>query len=149
MAEKKCKSCAMMIPKEAKICPHCRKRQGLTILKVFGYFLVILFFIGILSTIIGEIKSTKNKQITTEGIDSIDVYIAAKKFMEQRLKQPHTANFAAHLISDVKQINQDTFEVISYVDSQNDFGVSIRINFKCKIKHLGNKKWALIDLQNN
>lgn len=24
--EKKCKYCAMMIPKEAKICPHCRKK---------------------------------------------------------------------------------------------------------------------------
>ena len=28
MAEKKCKHCAMMIPKEAKICPHCRKKTG-------------------------------------------------------------------------------------------------------------------------
>ena len=27
--EKKCKFCAMMIPKEASICPHCRKRQGI------------------------------------------------------------------------------------------------------------------------
>jgi hypothetical protein len=26
--EKKCKYCAMMIPKEASICPHCRKKQG-------------------------------------------------------------------------------------------------------------------------
>jgi len=26
--EKKCKYCAMMIPKEAKICPHCRKNIG-------------------------------------------------------------------------------------------------------------------------
>lgn len=30
MNEKKCKQCTMMIPKEAKICPHCRKRQGWT-----------------------------------------------------------------------------------------------------------------------
>ena len=30
MTEKKCKYCAMMIPDEAKICPHCRKPQGWT-----------------------------------------------------------------------------------------------------------------------
>lgn len=28
--EKKCRYCAMMIPKEAKICPHCRKTLGWT-----------------------------------------------------------------------------------------------------------------------
>ncbi len=28
MDEKKCRYCAMMIPKEASICPYCRKQQG-------------------------------------------------------------------------------------------------------------------------
>lgn len=44
--EKKCKYCAMMIPKEAKICPHCRKKMpisygaGCAIIVVFGFLLV-------------------------------------------------------------------------------------------------------------
>ena len=29
--EKKCSYCAMMIPKEAKICPHCRKKMPLKV----------------------------------------------------------------------------------------------------------------------
>ncbi|MDH4230686.1 MAG: hypothetical protein OEW04_01500 [Nitrospirota bacterium] len=39
--EKKCKYCAMMIPKDAKICPHCRKTLGMTmpVKIVIGLFL--------------------------------------------------------------------------------------------------------------
>lgn len=46
MVEKKCRYCAMMIPKEAKICPHCRKRQGWTlpakIVLGFIFFIVLI-----------------------------------------------------------------------------------------------------------
>lgn len=43
--EKKCKYCAMMIPKEASICPHCRKQQGTsTGVKILA---VIFILIGI------------------------------------------------------------------------------------------------------
>ncbi len=43
MAEKKCRYCAMTIPKEAKVCPHCRKRQGWTLpTKIFMGFLILV-----------------------------------------------------------------------------------------------------------
>lgn len=45
MTEKKCKYCAMIIPKEAKICPHCRKRQGWTLPAKFGLAILILIVI--------------------------------------------------------------------------------------------------------
>ena len=43
--EKKCKYCAMMIPKEAKICPHCRKKiptSGITGLVIIIIFVFII-----------------------------------------------------------------------------------------------------------
>lgn len=43
--EKKCRHCAMMIPKEAKICPHCRKKQETSI--VVWILALIFIFIGI------------------------------------------------------------------------------------------------------
>ena len=51
MKEKKCRQCAMMIPKEAKICPHCRQKQGMSsllkiILIVIGTGFVFAIFIG-------------------------------------------------------------------------------------------------------
>lgn len=41
--QKKCKHCAMMIPKEAKICPHCRKKQGINKLVI----IIPLFLLAI------------------------------------------------------------------------------------------------------
>lgn len=46
MDEKKCPKCAMLIPKEAKVCPHCRKKFGMTWpLKIF-LIIVALIIIG-------------------------------------------------------------------------------------------------------
>lgn len=47
---KKCKYCAMMIPKEAKICPHCRKKMPMSapkiiIISVIGFLLIWYIFI--------------------------------------------------------------------------------------------------------
>lgn len=49
--EKKCKHCAMMIPEEALICPHCRKRlrQSTTVRVILGG-LVLLFINGLIQT---------------------------------------------------------------------------------------------------
>lgn len=44
--EKKCKYCSMMIPKSAKVCPHCRKKQGVSILEVICLLIFGLFVIG-------------------------------------------------------------------------------------------------------
>lgn len=48
--QKKCKHCAMMIPKEAKICPHCRKKMPLSgvkiiVISVIGFLLIWFVFI--------------------------------------------------------------------------------------------------------
>ncbi|MBU1569436.1 MAG: RING-HC finger protein [Proteobacteria bacterium] len=43
--EKKCKYCAMMIPKEAKVCPHCRKKQGTSgIVWLVAIILLLILF---------------------------------------------------------------------------------------------------------
>lgn len=49
--EKKCRYCAMMIPKDAKICPHCRKTLGWTWpAKIF----VGLIAFGVIGVFIGR-----------------------------------------------------------------------------------------------
>ncbi len=45
--EKKCRHCSMMIPKDAKVCPHCRKKQGTSFAGKFLGIVLILFVIGI------------------------------------------------------------------------------------------------------
>ena len=55
MDEQKCKYCAMMIPKDAKICPHCRKQLVWSLpAKIFIGFIALV----IISTLIRQIKGT-------------------------------------------------------------------------------------------
>jgi len=59
--QKKCKYCAMMIPSEANICPHCRKKQGTS--KAVGCLavLIILVVLGAIgSMMIGGEPSRPN-----------------------------------------------------------------------------------------
>lgn len=50
MAEKKCKHCAMMIPADAKICPHCRKKQGMgPVIKILLAILVLAWIGSIMA----------------------------------------------------------------------------------------------------
>lgn len=65
---KKCKHCKMDIPKDAKICPHCKKKQKSGILK----WVVLILIIGVvIGAVTGEDKSadstTKQTEATTSG----------------------------------------------------------------------------------
>lgn len=46
--EEECKYCAMMIPKKAKICPHCRKSKGIS--AKAGWAIIIIATITIISS---------------------------------------------------------------------------------------------------
>jgi hypothetical protein len=61
MDEKKCRYCAMMIPKEAKICPHCRKKQGWTLPAKIAAGFFILMAIGSI------MNAGKNSSLTTSS----------------------------------------------------------------------------------
>lgn len=66
---KKCKHCKMDIPKDAKICPHCRKKQKSGILK----WVVLILIIGaVIGAVTGEDKSADSttKQIEATASDS-------------------------------------------------------------------------------
>ena len=75
MAEKQCKYCAMMIPREARICPHCRKRQGWTLPAKIGLGIIIIIVIfGIIPELFGPSPSqkyTKEQKKAAEDIHKI------------------------------------------------------------------------------
>lgn len=61
---KKCKHCKMDIPKDAKICPHCRKKQKSGILK----WVVLILIIGVvIGAVTGEDKSADSTTKQTEA----------------------------------------------------------------------------------
>lgn len=64
---KKCKHCKMDIPKDAKICPHCRKKQKSGILK----WVVLILIIGVvIGAVTGEDKSVDSTAKQTEATAS-------------------------------------------------------------------------------
>ena len=64
---KKCKHCKMDIPKDAKICPHCRKKQKSGILK----WVVLILIIGVvIGAVTGEDKSVDSTAKQTEATTS-------------------------------------------------------------------------------
>ena len=62
-----------------------------------------------------------------------EALVMSEGFVKDNLKSPSTAEFSADYNNDVTQINDSTFEVNSWVDSQNGFGAMLRSNYSCKI----------------
>lgn len=62
MAEKKCRHCAMIIPKEANVCPFCRKKIGLSVATKI-LLTLLLSFIGLILAI--GLFSTPQKSLST------------------------------------------------------------------------------------
>ena len=68
--------------------------------------------------------------------------VAIQEFVTAKLLSPSTADFPFKMVGDINQIDDNTFDVHSYVDSQNAFGGVIRTNFYCKVRSTeGNNKW--------
>lgn len=83
---------------------------------------------------------------TENGPDSTGAAVVIEKFVKDNLKSPSTADFPS-LVGLVKQVDTKTYEVNSYVDSQNSFGAMLRTNFYCKVKYAGNDKWTCEELR--
>lgn len=144
-AEKQCKYCAMMIPREAKICPHCRKQQavlttGAKILLVIIVLSVIPFFF---------VDFDKSVYDSEENIIK-RAAMTSQTFASQYLKAPATADFPYYGSVHVKNMGNHTYEINSYVDSENSFGAKIRTGYKCIVKYVPtdkNKEWKLIHIE--
>ncbi len=67
--EKKCRYCAMMIPQEASICPHCRKRLKTSLLtKIMAGFFILAFVGYCQGQLISSRNSTPSIPIGQKGI---------------------------------------------------------------------------------
>jgi hypothetical protein len=64
---------------------------------------------------------------------SIDeAFVSSQMFVEQRLQAPATAKFD-YSSRNTKQLNDTTFLVKSFVDSENSYGALLRTDYSCVI----------------
>ena len=144
MALKNCKECGHEISTNAKTCPKCGEPQTGYKRKTLPRILFILVGLAILIHVV--VYYTDTTPPPRNEPDTMDAYIEATRHVERVLRNPHTAKFAAHIISDIKRNKDDTWDVKSYVDSKNDFGGEIRNYYHVKVQHLGDKKFKLLDI---
>jgi hypothetical protein len=78
--------------------------------------------------------------------DEIDAFVMSQTFVKRELVSPSSAEFPWFDKSMATQVDEDTWIINSYVDSQNKFGAMLRTNYTAKIKYLGNDEWRLLDL---
>jgi len=139
--EKKCPHCAMMIPKEANICPYCKKQQ-LTPKKFLCAIVVLIGFV-FFTYLVGNQSTNKQEYIPeSKGPDKIEACVLSREMVKEVLKAPSTAKFGNcnALITD-----DEIVIITSYVDAQNSFGAMLRNNYAWHAKYdKYTKKWDVI-----
>lgn len=118
--------------KQPKPTPVWLKR---TLTIVFGT-LGVLFVAGYVSGFIKEklqadkIETANRKAAELLHANKEKALIQSYTCVEKKLKSPGSAQFAYVDVDGIEQRNDSTFVILSYVDSQNDFGALKRTYFK-------------------
>ncbi|MDP3015321.1 MAG: hypothetical protein Q8N28_02830 [bacterium] len=77
---------------------------------------------------------------TQQTLDDIDIYIQGQYYVKQALKSPSTAKFSP-LDFIVHRLNDDRYEVVSCVDSQNSFSAMLRSSWNVVFKYQNGKTY--------
>lgn len=93
----------------------------------------VLFLAFVLSVVIGRSGNS--------GPSPYSARRAAERFVEERLKAPGTAKFSGNSETQVMSAGDGTYNVIGWVDAQNNFGAQIRSPYFVKLRHRGGDKW--------
>ena len=94
-------------------------------------------------------KVVKQNDYSTEDLSTY-AFLASQEFVTHTLKSPSTAKF--HMFDfRFNKLDSYTYQISSYVDSQNGFGAMIRTNFITKVRFTGGEpanynSWQLEDI---
>lgn len=103
-------------------------KAGATIVLI----VLALIIIGIVGAIFGDDKPEKVKP--ADAYTEFSALYDSRTFVTRQLKAPATAQFD-NATTNVKKLNDTTFTVASFVDSQNSFGALLRSNYSCVITY--------------
>lgn len=98
-----------------------------------------------------EQKRESRQTTWNEEVDKISAYIMIQEFVKDRLTSPSSADFPGvwdgfDHDQNINYLGDQTYEVRSYVDSENAFGASLRTQFNGKIQQTNEDKWQLLEL---
>ena len=82
----------------------------------------------------------------SSGPDEVGAFFMSKKFVEERLKAPSSADFCSYSDATVTDLGGGRFSVSAYVDAQNSFGATIRTYYSCVLRSTDGDTWTLESL---
>ena len=167
MALQKCDECGKDVSSKAQSCPNCgapvsneevshseveQTKKGVGYIRYFFFggiigLMIFMVLFGLWMKSINSINEVDPNAWKT-GDRSTMAYIMMKDFVKEKLKSPSTAVFPSDSYKlHVKPLPNQTYEISSYVDSQNSFGALIRTKFHGRVRKVSSSKWALISLE--
>jgi hypothetical protein len=89
----------------------------------------------------GAVQCTSESEPTkkNENTKMIESYVVAQSIVQGKLKSPSTAEFpgAYEYVNHITKIDSTTYEINSFVDSQNGFGATVRAYWTMKVHYEG------------
>lgn len=160
-----CPKCEHVFNIDKKICDKCgyqltdaqiaeqknKKREHIAKENDRAYIsivLIILILVGGVSYLIMKPSPPKPPEVraTSHKPTGAIPYQFAKLFVKDRLKSPKTAEFAPFSDAKCEPLSDGkTWQIYSYVDSQNSFGAMLRTGFYVKLIEDG-PNWKLLDI---
>lgn len=96
-------------------------------------FVCVVFFIIFLVFKCSCSETEQEKANRNEYNLKFNAYYNSQQCVKELLKSPSTAEFPSGSEQFVTRIDEDTYLINSYVDSQNGFGAMLRTNYVCQI----------------
>jgi hypothetical protein len=108
---------------------------------------IIIFIFYQLGTCVVDMREQEANRVTKQVEqpkdwrkvkDRVGAYVEAAYYMERQLKAPSTAKWPSNIIATdhVFYIGDQTYEVKSWVEASNSFGVPVRTNYHAKVQQV-------------
>lgn len=110
-------------------------------------FIVLIALLALLAGLFSLFGPNEPDPEAQARNEKIEAYVAAKKFVEDRLKAPATAKFPWYNDDFVSIRDDGNYAVTAYVDAENSFGANIRTVFNLILRDAGNNQWQLVDIE--
>lgn len=105
----------------------------------------LITWVALILAIVFMLNMCSKIEPTPNGDQSSMAKVMCEEFVKKRLKSPSSAKFPWG--NTARALGTEKYALVSYVDSQNSFGASLRTNFKCIVfDNKETNKWELLQL---